>query len=147
MLAKNRKPDWRNALVKREQAVMQFIGEKSDLWNFAPEDLETIEVVSVSRPTGRISDKLKIRLRAAFLKTGSDFSIKKLKTVNLIQRVDGMEALIGKTAAVNNDNEVITVSGQFFPGISEGSRAASRMADAGDNVLQKKKQSPAPLSI
>src|SRR5918998_2992324 len=82
-----------------ENAVAQFIQDQGDLWNLAPEDAATVEVVSVSR--------------------------KGLNTVNLIQRVEGKEVFNSDvTAAVSPDNEVISVAGQLFPGAAAASPRA-----------------------
>src|SRR5215218_1034661 len=82
-----------------EDAVTQFIQDRGDLWNLTPEDAATAEVVSVSR-------------------TG-------LNTVNLIQRVEGKEVFNSDvTAAVSPNNEVISVSGQLFPGAAAASPSA-----------------------
>jgi len=82
-----------------EDAVTQFIQDRGDLWNLTPEDAATADVVSVSR--------------------------RGLSTVNLIQRVEGKEVFNSDvTAAVSPDNEVISVSGQFFPGAAEASQRA-----------------------
>jgi extracellular elastinolytic metalloproteinase len=82
-----------------ENAVAQFIQDQGDLWNLAPEDAATVEVVSVSR--------------------------KGLNTVNLIQRVEGKEVFNSDvTAAVSPDNEVISVAGQLFPGTAAASPEA-----------------------
>src|SRR5919107_530065 len=84
-----------------ENAVAQFIQDQGDLWNLAPEDAATVEVVSVSQ--------------------------KGLNTVNLIQRVEGKEVFNSAvTAAVGPGNEVISVAGQLFPGATAArSRARS----------------------
>jgi extracellular elastinolytic metalloproteinase len=85
-----------------EEAVTQFIQNRGDLWNLTPEDTATVEVISVSR--------------------------KGLNTVNLIQRVEGKEVFNSEvTAAVNPSQEVLSLSGQFFPGAG-ASRARARAA-------------------
>ncbi|MDQ3862672.1 MAG: M36 family metallopeptidase [Actinomycetota bacterium] len=82
-----------------EDAVTQFIQDRGDLWNLTPEDGSTVDVISVSR--------------------------KGLNTVNLIQRVEGREVFNSDvTAAVSPDNEVISVSGQLFPGAAAASQGA-----------------------
>src|SRR5215212_3057342 len=82
-----------------EAAVTQLIQDRSDLWNLTPEDAATVEVVSVSK--------------------------RGLPTVNLIQRVEGKEVFNSDvTAAVSPDNEVISVSGQLFPGTAAASPEA-----------------------
>ncbi|MET0625330.1 MAG: M36 family metallopeptidase [Pyrinomonadaceae bacterium] len=119
-----------------EGAVTQFIEQRGDLWNLTPEDAATIEVVSVSQPRSAAPQSRGSR-RGAQPRSGggSDFNIGNLKTVNLVQRVEGTEVFnSGVTAAVNTNNEVISVSGQFFPGAgSEPTRArgATRRAEAG----------------
>ena len=119
-----------------EGAVAQFIVERGDLWNLTPEDAATIDVVSVSQPRGaepqaRGGTRGGGRARGG----GSDFNIGNLKTVNLVQRVEGTEVFNSDvTAAVNADNEVISLAGQFFPGAGEEStraRAAARGATRG----------------
>src|ERR687898_2228320 len=84
-----------------ENATVQFIEDRGDLWNLTPEDAATVEVVSVSR--------------------------RGLPAVYLIQRVEGKEVFNSDvTAAVSPDNEVISVSGQLFPGATAArSRARS----------------------
>jgi extracellular elastinolytic metalloproteinase len=74
-----------------EEAATQFIQNWGDLWNLTSNDLETVEVTSVSR--------------------------KGLNTVNLIQRVEGKEVFGSEiTVAVSASKEVISLSGQIFPG-------------------------------
>jgi hypothetical protein len=54
-----------------------------------------------------------------------------MKTVNLVQRVEGKEVFNSDvTAALGPSNEVLAVSGQFFPGAGE-SRVRSRAAGVG----------------
>jgi extracellular elastinolytic metalloproteinase len=74
-----------------EQAVTQFFRARGDLWNLAPEDVATIDVVSVSR--------------------------RGLHTVRLIQRIEGKEVFNSDvTVAISPSNEVISLAGQFFAG-------------------------------
>jgi extracellular elastinolytic metalloproteinase len=85
-----------------EDAVVQFIQDRGDLWNLTPEDARAVEVVSVSQ--------------------------KGLNTVNLIQRVEGKEVFNSDvTAAVGPDNEVISVAGQLFTGAT-AARSRARAA-------------------
>jgi extracellular elastinolytic metalloproteinase len=85
-----------------EDAVVQFIQDRGDLWNLTPEDAGAVEVVSVSQ--------------------------KGLNTVNLIQRVEGKEVFNSDvTAAVGPDNEVISVAGQLFTGAT-AARSRARAA-------------------
>ena len=84
-----------------EQAVRNFLQNRHDLWNLAPEDVATVEVLSVSRQV--------------------------LPTVRLIQRVEGVEVFNSEVrAAVTPDNRVISVAGQFFPGAAATPRLAAR---------------------
>ncbi|HKS30624.1 MAG TPA: M36 family metallopeptidase [Pyrinomonadaceae bacterium] len=121
-----------------EGAVTQFLEQRGDLWNLTPEDTATIEVVSVSQPrsvAASDSSKRSGRGSSRSASGGSDFNIGNLKTVNLVQRVEGKEVFNSDvTAAVNADNEVVSMAGQFFPGAgaeSARSKAASRGAGAG----------------
>lgn len=122
-----------------EGAVIQFLEQQGDLWNLTPSDAATIEVVSVSQPradveaaAGRGASRTRSRAAGG---GGSSFNIGNLRTVNLIQRVEGKEVFNSDvTAAVNANNEVLTVSGQFFPGAgaeSSRARAATRGTEVG----------------
>jgi hypothetical protein len=85
-----------------EDAVRRFVSERKDLWNLSDRDAATVEVASVSRGG--------------------------LNTVNLIQRIDGIEVFNSEvTAAVGANNQVISVAGQLFPG-APAARARSREA-------------------
>lgn len=87
-----------------EVAVDRFLHNRGDLWNLTGADVDAVEVRSVSR-------------------TG-------LKTVRLVQRVDGVEVFDSEVAvALNPANEVLSVVGQFFPG-TDGARQRGRSADA-----------------
>ncbi len=123
-----------------EGAAMQFIQSQSDLWNLSPADAGTIEVVSVSQPkdqpdaaAGRPAGGTRSRSRG---RSESPFNLGNLKTVNLVQRVEGKEVFNSDvTAAVNASNEVISVAGQFFPGASEtATTARARMASPAEKV-------------
>ena len=118
-----------------EGAVADFIRSRADLWQLSPADAATIEVVSVSQPRGDTA-RSGARARGA---ARSTFNIGKLKTVNLVQRVEGTEVFNSDTtAAVNANNEVITVSGQFFPGAASRatrSRAVAARGGAGSANL------------
>jgi hypothetical protein len=103
----------RTAADSPELTARQFVREQKDLWQLDDKDVETLEVVSVSRQG--------------------------LPTVRLIQRVDGVEVFQSNmTMAVSDDNAVISVTGQPFSGASSeptraaASRAASRAGGAGD---------------
>ena len=93
-----------------EGAVTEFIHSRGDLWKLSEEDAATIEVVSVSQLEGRTSATTREqgaspgrRRRRRAIQHGN------LKTVNMIQRVEGKEVFNSDvTAAVNADNEVIS---------------------------------------
>jgi hypothetical protein len=113
------------------------VQSRADLWQLTPEDAATIEVVSVSQPQPT-AEPARARRRAR-ARSAPAFDISRLKTVNLIQRVEGTEVFNSDTtAAVNADNDVIAVAGQFFPGSAatatrsraSRSRAATRGAAA-----------------
>lgn len=125
-----------------EGAVALFIQDQGDLWNLTPEDAETIEVVSVSQPRGAAEPQARGGTRGGGRSRsrggGSDFNIGNLKTVNLVQRVEGKEVFNSDvTAAVNADNEVISIAGQFFPGAGQTAtrtRGATRSAAEGGEL-------------
>ncbi len=103
-----------------ESAVTQFIKDRSDLWNLSPEDAETIEVVSLSQPKAEAPTVTRgRRVKTMARPAEPSFDIGNLRTVNMVQRVEGKEVFNSDvTAAVNADNEVLSVAGQFFPGAS-----------------------------
>lgn len=124
-----------------EGAVAEFIRSRGDLWNLSDDDLNTIEVVSVSKPGGEAEVGAKpARARAgAKARRDSTFNIGNLKTVNLIQRVEGKEVFNSDvTAAVNANNEVISVSGQFFPGTASPDTRSSARAGGRAGAAAKK---------
>jgi extracellular elastinolytic metalloproteinase len=129
----------RRAAGTAESAVMDFVRSRSDLWNLSGGDTATIEVTSVSEPRGEASADVPAapppgRRRgaaraAAAPADDSTFNVRNLQTVNLIQRIDGKEVFNSDvSAAVDRNNQVIAVSGQFFPGAS--SQPARRRAAA-----------------
>ncbi len=72
-----------------EAAARQFVSERADLWQLTPQDIGTVEVVSVSSQG--------------------------LPTVRMIQKVDGVEVFLSDvTTAVAPDNKVVSVAGQLF---------------------------------
>jgi extracellular elastinolytic metalloproteinase len=84
-------------------AVRQFIQERRAVWNLTPQDAEAIEVHSVSR-------------------TG-------LRTARVTQSVDGVEVFNSDvTVALDSRNDVISLSGQLFPGFDDATRRAQRSA-------------------
>ena len=132
----------RRAPGTAEAAVTEFIRSRGDLWNLSDDDVTTIEVVSVSKPGGEAAAGGRpARARAgAKAQPESSFNMGNLKTVNLIQRVEGTEVFNSDvTAAVSANNEVIAVSGQFFPGTANSdtrsrARAAGRAGAAAENL-------------
>ena len=98
-----------------EEAVRDFVENRGDLWNLTPEDVATVEVVSVSR--------------------------KGLSTVNLLQRVEGKEVFNSDvTAAVSPANEVISLAGQLFPGAAASNtrtRARAAVATSEEEAIAK----------
>lgn len=101
--------------ARPERAVTEFVRNRCDLWDMTPEDVDTVKVVSVSR--------------------------KGLNTVNLIQRIEGKEVFNSDvTAAVSSDNEVISLAGQFFPGVAGAavsSRARAAAATSEEEAIAK----------
>jgi extracellular elastinolytic metalloproteinase len=89
-----------------EAAVREFVDSRRDVWSLTPEDAAAVDVRSVSRAG--------------------------LQTVRLLQRVDGVEVFDSEvTVAVTPANELVSVAGQFFPGVDGArSRQRSRSADA-----------------
>ena len=74
-----------------QAAATAFVKSRGDVWNLSPGDTDTVEVVSVST--------------------------RGLKTVRLIQRVDGVEVFSSETTVtLSSSNEVMTAVGQLFPG-------------------------------
>jgi hypothetical protein len=108
-----------------EGAVTEFVKDRADLWNLSPEDAETIEVVSLSQ--SKVEPEAEKR-GGKGLTAKPTFDLGNLTTVNMVQRVDGKEVFNSDvTAAVNANNQVLSVAGQFFPGASRAattSRAA-----------------------
>ncbi|GAA1746333.1 M36 family metallopeptidase [Kocuria aegyptia] len=86
-----------------EQTVQRFVAEHGDLWQLSAADAQGVEIVSVS---GR-----------------------GLRTVQLVQRADGLEVFNSEaTAAIGPDGDVISVAGQFFPGAAQAGSARSAAA-------------------
>lgn len=81
------------------EAVLQFIEDRRDVWNLTEEDAAAVQVRSVSRAG--------------------------LKTAQLFQSVDGVEVFDSDvTVALDDENGVIAVSGQLFPGADTAARSA-----------------------
>lgn len=108
-----------------ESAALGFIQSQSDLWNLSAQDAGTIQVVSVSQPRGTSGAASAALGATATPSSQSTFNLGNLKTVNLVQRIEGKEVFNSDvTVAVNGDNEVLSVAGQFFPGASQPATAA-----------------------
>lgn len=133
----------RRAAGTPESAVVQFLQQRGDLWNLSTDDAATIEVVSVSQPRGATSDDAaragKRRGVAARESAPDDFNPGNLRTVNLIQRMDGKEVFNSDvTAAVDPGNQVISVAGQFFSGASQiatGAREAAPVVTPDEEAI------------
>jgi extracellular elastinolytic metalloproteinase len=130
----------RAAAPTPEAAVTAFLNSRGDMWGLTPEDTASIEVVSVSQPAPPAASPRGARARrGAEAAEPSTFSPGALKTVNMIQRVGGVEVFNSDvTAAVDAANNVLAVSGQFFPGAADattrargaGSRSRAAAGDA-----------------
>ena len=84
-----------------EQAALAFIADRADLWGLSGDDLATVEVVSVSR--------------------------RGLPAVRLVQKVAGVEVFQSEmTAAVDSDNQVVSLAGQFFGEVAGAPAQAER---------------------
>ncbi len=114
----------RRSVGTPEGAVSEFIKDRSDLWNLSAEDAETIEVVSLSQPRAEAPTEGRVRRGRRAPSARPRLNLENLKTVNMIQRVEGKEVFNSEvTAAVNAENQVLSVAGQFFHGAG---RAATR---------------------
>lgn len=115
-----------------EGVVTEFIRSRGNLWELSDEDANTIEVVSVSRPKSEPeaeSAPTRSTRKGKRAQSESTFDVGNLRTVNMIQRIEGKEVFNSEvTAAVTPNNEVLSVAGQFFPGA--GARAARSRAMA-----------------
>jgi len=88
-----------------EDAIRKLIGTRGALWALDEEDADTVQVVSVSR--------------------------RGLRTVRLVQQVDGVEVFgSGVTVAVTPDNAVTSVAGQLFPGAASAAPRAKGALEA-----------------
>jgi extracellular elastinolytic metalloproteinase len=96
-----------------EAAARAFVESHRDLWNLRPDDLETVEVRSVSR-------------------TG-------LRTVRLVQRVAGAEVFNSDvTVTVDADDAGLSVAGQLFPrAATAGLRARARPGISTEEAIAK----------
>ena len=94
-----------------EAAVQQFVRSRADLWNLSDADSDTLEVHSVSRQG--------------------------LSTVQLMQRIDGVEVFQGEIkAAVDANNNVLSVTGQAFAGAGSSASRRGRKSRAGHLLPQ-----------
>ncbi len=95
-----------------EEAATSFVAERGDLWQLSAGDVSSVEVVSVSG--------------------------KRLTTVQLVQRVDGMEVFNSDvTAAVGPNNQVVSLAGQFFPGVAAAQRGSRAVATSTEEAIAK----------
>lgn len=95
-----------------EEAATSFVEERGDLWQLSAGDVSSVEVVSVSG--------------------------KRLTTVQLVQRVDGMEVFNSDvTAAVGPNNQVVSLAGQFFPGVAAAQRSSRAVATSAEEAIAK----------
>jgi hypothetical protein len=102
-----------------EGVVTEFIRNRGDLWRLSVADANTIEVVSVSRPRSEPEPRsaTKRATKKGRSRSESGFNIGNLRTVNMVQRIEGKEVFNSEvTAAVTANNQVLSVAGQFFPG-------------------------------
>jgi len=127
----------RRAAASPTAAVTAFLQERGDLWNLTAADAATVNVVSVSEPQDQPAPPAVAR-KGARARRGaqSPFALSNLKTVNLRQHIEGREVFNSDvTAMVNPANEVVAVSGQFFPGAGE--RATRNRAGAKGRAANK----------
>ena len=119
----------RRAAKTPEAAVMDFMKRQSGIWNLTAEDTGTIQVVSSS--TGPEPQPPSAMRAAAAPAPADDFNVANLRTVNLIQKIEGREVFNSDvTAAVSANNEVMAVAGQFFAGASDTATRSSARAMA-----------------
>jgi len=112
------------AAATPQDAALDFIKSQGDLWSLTDSDTASVEVVSVSQPRGP-------EPAARGVAEDDDFNIRNLQTVNLIQKVDGKEVFNSDvTAALDGNNRVLTMAGQFFPGASQAPARARAAATA-----------------
>jgi len=119
-----------------EGVVTEFIHSRGDLWKLSAADANTIEVVSVSRPKSEPEEASASKRSGKGTRARSEsFNVGNLRTVNMIQRIEGKEVFNSEvTAAVTSDNEVLSIAGQFFPGAG-ASEARSRASFAASTTL------------
>ena len=70
-----------------EGAAIEFVRTHADLWELSERDAATVDVVSVSQPQRGTGDSR----RSTRARATQAFDVSKLRTVNLLQRVDGVE--------------------------------------------------------
>jgi extracellular elastinolytic metalloproteinase len=127
----SKRPSGARGAMTPEGAVTEFLRNRGDLWNLSDDDVNTIEVVSVSRPGGETAALTRAVGAGEAPQPDSAFNLANFKTVNLIQRVEGKEVFNSDvTAAVDANNRVISVSGQFFPGTSNTERRSRAVGNA-----------------
>ncbi|MFI7743553.1 M36 family metallopeptidase [Kocuria rhizosphaericola] len=98
------------ASASPEETVQRFVTEHGDLWRLSEADAQGVDVVSVS---GR-----------------------GLRTVQLVQRVEGVEVFNSEaTAAIGPDGAVVSVAGQFFPGAVEARSARTATTTSAEEAI------------
>ena len=107
-------------------AAVDFIASRRDLWQLSAEDAATLEVVSVSEPARPCARGGRRAGARGWPPRRRASTCSKLKTVNLIQRVDGVEVFNSDTTAASNaNNEVIAIVRPLLPR-RRGSRRRAR---------------------
>src|SRR5678815_95427 len=82
----------RRSAGSAEGAVTEFIRSRADLWNLSDTDAETVEVVSLSQARSEGPSERRARRGKSAAKTAkATLNLENLKTVNMIQRVEGIE--------------------------------------------------------
>ena len=77
---------------------MDFVEANADLWHLSDGDLAGVTVESISG--------------------------NRLKTVQMVQKADGIEVFNSEVvAAVDTDNQVVSMAGQFFPGAAQAQQS------------------------
>jgi len=94
-----------------EESVEKFIATNAELWNLSDEDVaSSVDIQSVSG--------------------------NRMRTVQLVQKVDGIEVFNSEvTAAVNGDNEVVSLAGQLFPGAVRALRSRSATSTTPEQAI------------
>lgn len=92
-----------------ETAARQFVRDQKDLWQLDDNDVETVEVLSVSQQG--------------------------LPTVRMVQRIGDVEVFQSNmTVAVAPDHGVVSVTGQLFSGVAAGLARSTARRAGGENA-------------